>query len=736
VIGVSFGFQNLVLLFGLAAVAIPVVIHLLNRRRYDVIDWGAMQFLQMSRTTRRRLRLEELLLLLLRMGLIAVLVLALAGPYAGGELLAAFADRPPRDLVVIVDGSASMGREASTGATPFANAKEWVERLLDGLTTDDRMALIFARAQPEFLIPALTPDHAEVGNRLAYLSPPGGSSDLPRALEEAQRILRSQGRPARQEIVLITDGQRWGWADPDTLPRWQQAARLVSADAVAPRILAVHVPWRDQTRNNFSLAPIKTSRATVWSGQQVTFRTALRLEGFAEFQSPWRIRALVDGQPVQDLPLPAPGDLKKGEIGLEFRHRFATPGSQVVSILVDADLPSERRPPDYRLKDCLPADNRQDFALTVQDTMHVLLVDGTQETGPESTTFFVKKALEQSPDPKRPPVVQARVVSHIDFRPELLAASPAQRRPRVVVLADVPRLSAVQNEAFGRFIEGGGGVLIALGPRVEADGYKDNPLLPGRIEKTAQDAKGASPDVRRMQHPALRVFAEEAGATLSQARLPRWYSVTPAGQATVGARLENGDPLLLERTVGEGHVLLWTAPLDRSWGSNLPGILEYPVLIHELISYLADAGRIEQNVGPGHPLRYRPRADEPVPLPARLVLQPPLGEAQLFHARRWPWIDEAARPPGVYGLSIDKGVTIHYVVQPDPREYDLTPCTDEDRQAVARIIPVEYGDKLADLAEESAPQDLWWLFLVAVSLLLCIEVWMTRRMTAAQEGEA
>src|SRR3954468_18086650 len=103
----GFGFFNLAMLAGLAAVAIPVVIHLLNRRRYDVVDWGAMQFLQVSETTRRRLLIEEILLLLLRMGLIALMVLALAAPWATGQLLSKLGAGANRDVVLVFDGSYS-----------------------------------------------------------------------------------------------------------------------------------------------------------------------------------------------------------------------------------------------------------------------------------------------------------------------------------------------------------------------------------------------------------------------------------------------------------------------------------------------------------------------------------------------------------------------------------------------------------------------------------------------------
>src|SRR5438477_10061953 len=130
------GFLNLLMLFGLAAVVIPPVIHLLNRRRYNVVDWGAMQFLQISETTRRRLLIEELLLLRLRMGLIGVLVLALAAPFSDSQALARLGTQSSRDIVLVVDGSHSM-RYTGADETPHERAKEWAARFLDSVAPDD-----------------------------------------------------------------------------------------------------------------------------------------------------------------------------------------------------------------------------------------------------------------------------------------------------------------------------------------------------------------------------------------------------------------------------------------------------------------------------------------------------------------------------------------------------------------------------------------------------------------------
>src|SRR5436189_5539109 len=121
----TFGFLNLLMLFGLAALVIPPLIHLLNRRRFQVVDWGAMQFLQISETTRRRLLIEELLLMALRMGLIALFVLALAAPFVVSPLVAKVGGRPNRDVVLVIDGSFSMGFNDGKHRTPHAAAKEW-----------------------------------------------------------------------------------------------------------------------------------------------------------------------------------------------------------------------------------------------------------------------------------------------------------------------------------------------------------------------------------------------------------------------------------------------------------------------------------------------------------------------------------------------------------------------------------------------------------------------------------
>src|SRR5688500_8620583 len=177
----TIGFLNLALLAGLAALAIPPIIHFLNRRRHDVVDWGAMQFLLVSPAKRRRFMIEELLLMALRMGLIALLVLAFAAPYVSGPLVAGWS-RPPRDTVLLLDGSYSMEQSDGKSASPWKQARVWRDNWLKQAYAGDRVAVLLAANPPQPIIGELTADVAGVRDALDQLPPPTGNADWPRSV--------------------------------------------------------------------------------------------------------------------------------------------------------------------------------------------------------------------------------------------------------------------------------------------------------------------------------------------------------------------------------------------------------------------------------------------------------------------------------------------------------------------------------------------------------------------------
>ncbi len=153
----SWSVANPWMLLGLLGVAIPVVIHLLNRRRAVVVDWGAMQFLEIGRRARRKLQITDLLLLAGRMLLLGLVALALARPFwtptpagadvganGGGGAGGGGSQTARRDVVLILDGSDSMARTVG-GTTPHDQAVAWARDVLGRLAPGSTVGVLLAR---------------------------------------------------------------------------------------------------------------------------------------------------------------------------------------------------------------------------------------------------------------------------------------------------------------------------------------------------------------------------------------------------------------------------------------------------------------------------------------------------------------------------------------------------------------------------------------------------------------
>ena len=168
-------FTNTVMLAGLGGAAVPVVIHLLNRSRYRTVNWGAMMFSsrQGKPETEEVGRLREMILLGLRMGIVALLAMALARPVAG-RMSEAASEPGQVTAAIIVDCSASMAHEDG-GMSRMAAARSAVLRVLSGLRRGDQVCLIptgvgVSQAQ------LFTGDMQSVANRVSDLKPGAGGA--------------------------------------------------------------------------------------------------------------------------------------------------------------------------------------------------------------------------------------------------------------------------------------------------------------------------------------------------------------------------------------------------------------------------------------------------------------------------------------------------------------------------------------------------------------------------------
>src|SRR3954466_10498714 len=202
------------LLGALALAAVPLIIHLLNRRRFQLVEWAPMKYLKLTiKTNRRRLRIEQLLLLALRTLLIIVLVLAIARPaLSEGGFGGIFGGKGRVSRILVIDDSLSMGYQTER-RTAFELAKQAVGDLLAQLGPQDSVTAVVTSAMDKPLVrEAHLESPAKLTDPLSRLQPSDVRSDWAATFKAADELLKTATFPTR-EIIVITDLRRSGWGN-------------------------------------------------------------------------------------------------------------------------------------------------------------------------------------------------------------------------------------------------------------------------------------------------------------------------------------------------------------------------------------------------------------------------------------------------------------------------------------------------------------------------------------------
>ncbi|MDZ4689435.1 MAG: BatA domain-containing protein, partial [Planctomycetaceae bacterium] len=431
------------MLFGLTALAVPILIHLLSRRRQDVVDWGAMQFLEPSPKARRSLFIENVVLLLVRMGLVAIVAVALARPWFEWPWLARWISSRPQDVAVILDGSYSLDR--SDGPRTLADRlRRTAKEVLAELDAGDALQIYDSRETPLPVLAGYQSDKSAAWESVLDLPPVSGSADLVTALTLASQDL-VQGTTLDREIVVLTDGQARSWRLGDG-SMWDTLQAVREQSAIKPRVWVLTVSPDDPTPIvNAAVSPISLSRELLPPGSRVRLDAKVRAWGNAESLER-DVQLEIDGRPAAEhiarVRIPP-----NGETPVSFELPFDKPGCHVLSlVLTDSDS--------------LPADNRSSAVVEVGKGWPVLLVDGATNDDPtKSETFFLAAALDPTGTSGW---ITPTVVKLADWEPKSIAASSA------VVLANVAELTDEQVKVLNEYLANGGAVVVTLGDQTVA----------------------------------------------------------------------------------------------------------------------------------------------------------------------------------------------------------------------------------------------------------------------------
>jgi hypothetical protein len=663
----TFDFAPL-LWWGLPLAAAPVVIHLINLLRHRRVPWAAMEFLLASqRKYRTQVLLRQLLLLALRTAAVLGLVVALAQPrwrQAIGGLLG----RSATSHLVLLDDSYSMGDRSAAGepvteaadgdtrpATAFDRGKRVVERIareLSALPGSHVLAVGLAsasaaapsRGDPGFTgaplvmpLAPITPSALQaIRGTLADVRVSAGAAGPREALGGATSGWTADGTAGRV-LWIVSDFRARDWGDAGPAG---DVLRRLAAEGVEVRLVDCGA---DVAAANLAIERLEVVGGVPATGVLLPVEVEVRNDSALPAKDVV-IELREDGgsRPGATLDVIPPG----GTVTRRFDARFTGSGGHVI----EAALPT----------DVLPADDVRRAVVDVVERVDVLVIDGDPRgSGSTGDAFFVATAL--APGAGAPTGLAPRI------EPPRALATADLARFDCIWLLDVERLDAAETAALEAYARAGGGVVFFGGPRTRAeivnrtlvrDGEGIYPVpLAGAVDLLPVPAAATPvPDVVVEDHPVVAVLAGQRNPLVETVRIDRYLAVERGSdEARAGVRrllsLRTGQPLVVERSFGDGLVMAVLTTAAPTWNNWSRGNPSWVVVLLEMESHLARTRRRAENLTVGDPVavRLEPGVDEIdvdflVPPDGAVVRQAASGGSTAALEARLP----AATVPGVY----------------------------------------------------------------------------------------
>jgi hypothetical protein len=720
----------LLALLGVGAIAVPILIHLLNKRKFERVVWGAMRFLKVSvEQNQRRLQIEDLLLLILRCLLLLLLGLALARPtiksFGGGGWFGG----AKVSAVVLLDNSYSMS--ATDGATSrFELAKKAADQAINSLPTGSAVSVLFASDfTPTGPIPEPTFDLNLARTTVKEAKVSDRASNLYPSVKKAVDTLRSRSAGTR-EIFLITDGQALGWRQFGEI---RQTFEDTKKD-VASHLIFVGSP-EDQ---NVGVSELRLVSGPAVVNQARQFEIQLTNYGRRDAVNV-RVKLRVDDNPpsdegtVESIP---PGASKSIPLWATFRSE----GGHSVTAEIEHDR--------------LPADDTRTLAVRAVNQVKILLVDGDPGAGGrESETYYLKNALV--------PVPRAEAEAYYNKITTITSQdldSTKLDQYDAVFLCNVTDFTDGVNQAFADYLKKGGGLIFFPGDNVRVSNYNNElakkfQFLPATLSEEAHgDASKDDQFVllqdKNFEHPIARLWNDPASSGTLNVHFYRMFDLTPVadekaapvvtknaegveiGRPATVLRFQDGKPAMMERTWGAGRVVLMASTADTAWNDIGARPHVFIPLVHRTLGSIVSRQDDSLNVKVGE--RFSWRADNRLINREALIGRPgvPQTDANAFERQRISLVNNVplltyddTSFAGAYPVKVtgDEQLDLVFAAQPDPDESRLDELATgqvDELSKVADVTRWQGNQNLGDEIQKKRVGTELWKYLALAALAL------------------
>jgi hypothetical protein len=685
-------------LVGAAALAIPVLIHLINREKRVVVQFPSLMFLhKIPYRSIRRQKLRHLLLLALRCLALLLFVAAFARPWFQRSRHAGAASSSAREVVVLLDRSYSMGY-GDRWTKAVAKAREIIGTIGPG----DRATIVLFGNDP-VAVSEPTADRTRLENALKTAKLSSDGTRYAPAIKMAGDIAGGSNLP-KKDVVLISDFQRSGWAKreevslpPEVTLRTIDVGEHDGGDAAV--VGATTERGRDSVKARVSVS----ARVANLSPSPRTVNATLELGG-RQIESKRVTLPTKGAQQVQFTPVAIPSTVTRG----------------VVSIS----------------KDSLEADDSFFFTVAPDEAVSVLILEPSSARSTQS--LYLKAALSVGDKPK----------FKIDVRtPELVKTTDLEGRS-LFVLNEAAPPGGAQGERIRQIVADGAGLLIIPGEQnVGRWSSEWRAILPASIGATVDRVREGGVTIGAIDYssPIFEIFSAPRSGDFASGRVFRYRQLHANGDSGVIARFDDGSPAMVQRAVGTGHVAIWATSMDASW-TDLPIQTVFVPFVHQLGSRVGRFADARPWFTVGDVLDLSRHAELIAPLvgsgaksatdSVRLVLESPSGEKTRLSAFGSNHL-ATLREHGLYELRTEDGAIGSgrpIGVNLDPAEADLSHLDPAELVAAAGArTTVRQVASSATVAPEQqeARQTVWWYLLLFALFLMAIETVMSNRLSRA-----
>ena len=695
------GFLNIAFLFGLVAAAVPVVIHLLNRRRVKKVKFSSLEFLEeVNRQRMRRLNLNRILILILRTLAVLMIVIAFARPTLRSGLL--FAGAVPKNVIICLDNSYSMGVNQETG-TAFDAAKKISKDIIDEAANNDEINVVLFSKTAEPALEKGTRNRGVIKGAIDRAKVSNQTTSLHGAMDRALALVKESDVDGG-EIYVVSDF------------RYSADSTIVDESKTPANVRIYFVPAYKGDADNVSLDRVAVPRKLLRPGEVV--KVGVTASNYAK-ETPANV----------SLELVVEGDRKAEQV-----VEIAPGASQTVTFPLSLSKPGRYHARASKNHDRLPVDDDRYFLIEVSNTIPVTIVGGGARTMPGGAAssaenmppgFYIEKAL----NPRGTADNEFNVTSITED--DVTASSlPANG---VVVWVSPQKMEPRRMTLLERYVRRGGGLLVFLGNADRT--VVDEPSFRALVGIRGAAAKEGQPEAAftsfEKQHPVFNLFTKDELELLSRARVDAYTAARGVAPDSVIAYIGGGDPAAWECVRGRGRVLVFAAAPDLATG-DIPLSPMFLPLVHTSVSYLASSGgapgAAEHYVGA--PIEFN--LTQKIPDESQLAVHDPDGAQQ-----KPSIIDNAAGEPqvaledpsavGFYRLYRDTTRVAEEAVNVDARESNLS-VSSLPRKNPKAVTVVEAGQSFrTDLRQAKEGREVFAVFLMIAIAALVAESILGRK---------